>query len=64
MKEIINVTDKVVKQLFRLNTENRRVYEFKPGVRTIEPNNRPSEQQWINEFRFGLAHGKTIVYFG
>lgn len=60
MKEIINVT----KQLFGYATEGRQVYDFKPGVRTIEPKNRPSEQQWINEFRFGLVHGKTIVYFG
>jgi hypothetical protein len=53
-----------IKELFGLTVPNRKVYEFKPGVKTTMPKTRPSEQQWINEFRIGIAHGKSIVYFG
>jgi hypothetical protein len=56
--------EKFIKQLLGLTTDNRTVYDFKPGVRTTMPKTRPSEQQWINEFRIGIAHGKSIVYFG
>lgn len=30
--------------------------------RTTYPSNRPSEQDWKNEFRFGMLYDRKIIY--
>lgn len=56
--------EKILKQLFRLTTDNRTVYEFKPGYTTTVSKESITQQEWMQEFRVGILHGKAIVHFG
>jgi hypothetical protein len=56
--------EKIIKQLFGFTAANRQVYEFKPGVRTTAVKESLTFEQWCQEFRVSMAHGKSIVHFG
>lgn len=53
-----------IKELFGFTAANRQVYEFKPGVTTTYVNNDLTFEQWCQEFRVSIAHGKPAVHFG
>ena len=38
----------------------RNVTEF----RTTYPSNKPSEQDWMNEFKCGMLYDRKIIYMG
>ena len=54
---------KIIKELLGIGQE-RKVYEFKPGVRTVKFNQTISYEQWCNEFKVSCLHGKQIIYLG
>jgi hypothetical protein len=56
--------EKIIKQLFGFATDNRKVYDFKPGYRTTAVKESLTFEQWCKEFRVSMAHGKSIVHFG
>lgn len=56
--------EKIIKQLLGLTTDNRKVYDFKPGYRTTNVKNSLTFEQWCKEYRVSMAHGKSIVHFG
>ena len=53
-----------IKELFGFTVPNRKVYEFKPGVKTTTVKELLTFEQWCKEFRVSMAHGKSIVHFG
>lgn len=53
-----------IKELFGFTAANRQVYEFKPGVRTTTVKDSLTFEQWCQEFRVSIAHGKPAVHFG
>ena len=36
--------------------------EFVPTFKSTYPENRPSEQEWMNEFRFGMLYDRKVIY--
>lgn len=53
-----------IKELFGYSTKDRKVYEFKPGVRTVNYADKLSRDSWFQQFNVSRLHGKAIVYFG
>jgi len=56
--------EKLLKQLLGISTDNRQTYEFKPGVKTTNVKNKLTFEQWCNEFRVSILHGKHARHFG
>ena len=53
-----------IKELFGFTVRNRKVYDFKPGVKTTTVKNSLTFEQWCKEYRVSMLHNKSIVYFG
>jgi hypothetical protein len=54
-----------IKELFGLTVPNRKVYDFKPGVRTTSAvKHSLTFEQWCKEYKVSMLHNKSIVYFG
>jgi hypothetical protein len=53
-----------IKELFGLTVPNRKVYDFKPGVKTTTVKHSLTFEQWCKEYRVSMLHNKSIVYFG
>jgi hypothetical protein len=56
--------EKIIKNLLGLTTDNRKVYDFKPGYRTTNVKETLTFEQWCKEYRVSMAHGKSAVHFG
>lgn len=57
--------EKIIKELFGFTCANRKTYDFKPGVRTVSTIKESlTFEQWCQEFRVSMAHGKSAVHFG
>lgn len=54
---------KIIKELLGIGQE-RKIYEFNPGVRTTTPDEVISYIEWCNEFKVSCLHGKQITYLG
>jgi hypothetical protein len=54
---------KIIKELLGIGQE-RKVYEFNPGVRTTTPDEVISYIEWCNKFKVSCLHGKQITYLG
>ena len=48
--------------LFGFTPKNKN-HSYTFTVKSIHPDNRPSEQEWINEFNVSLLYNKKIVHF-
>lgn len=53
-----------IKELFGFTCANRPTYEFKPGVKTTTVKQPLTFEQWCQEFRVSMAHGRSAVHFG
>lgn len=56
--------EKLLRQLLGYSPVDRQTYEFKPGIRTTNVKSNLTFQQWCNEFKVSMLHGKQIRHFG
>lgn len=56
--------EKLIKELFGFTASDRQVYDFKPGTTTTYVDNDLTFEEWCQEFKVSVAHGKSIVHFG
>ena len=56
--------EKLLKELFGFTPVDRQIYDFKPGVKTTTVKNKLTFEQWCNEFRVSMLHGKHVRHFG
>lgn len=56
--------EKIIKQLLGYMPTNRQVYDFKPGVKTTTVKQSLTFEQWCEQYRVSVMHGKSVVYFG
>lgn len=53
----------IIKELFGFIANDRTVYEFTPGYRTIIEPEEISFDQWCQEFRVSMMYGKETRHF-
>ena len=56
--------EKIIKQLFGFTASNRQTYDFKPGITTTTVKHSLTFEQWCQEFRVSMMHGKEVKHFG
>ena len=56
--------EKLIKELFGFTASDRQVYDFKPGTTTTYVDNDLTFEEWCQEFKVSVAHGKSVVHFG
>ena len=54
------ISNKIKEFVFGIRAKGEKLP--KPTVRTLHINNRPSENEWLKEFKCSILHNKKAVY--